>query len=393
MLKKLFYENKRDFFVFQLSIILSSAVLIGSEFFKGLLLESAVSGEAGRFGRVALSFLGAVAVNAGLFFIYSRAFRSFEAKALCQIRRRFFADLLRLPFVKFREEDPGSYVSDYSNQPDAISFDYFQSVYGSEQVIFEIFFCVISLLLIELRFALLTILIMLLPAFLPLLFKRQVKSAADAALEENNRCLAKFRDFLNGLDEIKDFRKEEAFGKNFAEQSRKLRKKENLAVLTLLGSVRFSALAAELAYAAVLFLALRLLSRGVLSLALFMAGAGIALRLKSVVSLVTYYIGQFHFARAPLKRIERFSQVEQGKSSGCRLSEPALIQFSGVHFKYGDEEKELLSDFNFCMEEKGIYIFSGRSGSGKTTAANLLMNYYAPDRGEISINHIPDKVS
>ena len=60
------------------------------------------------------------------------------------------------------------------------------------------------------------------------------------------------------------------------------------------------------------------------------------------------------------------------------------VRFEDVHFTYPDGTK-VLNGLSFEAREGEITALVGRTGSGKTTAANLLMNFYSPDSGRIMI--------
>ena len=61
------------------------------------------------------------------------------------------------------------------------------------------------------------------------------------------------------------------------------------------------------------------------------------------------------------------------------------ITLKQVHFSYV-QDIEVLHDVNLVVEPGTTVAFVGRSGAGKTTIANLLMRFYQPDSGAISID-------
>lgn len=63
---------------------------------------------------------------------------------------------------------------------------------------------------------------------------------------------------------------------------------------------------------------------------------------------------------------------------------PGDVVFDGVSFSYTDGE-ETLSDINLCFMENSVNAIVGASGSGKSTLANLIMGFWPPDSGTISI--------
>lgn len=63
----------------------------------------------------------------------------------------------------------------------------------------------------------------------------------------------------------------------------------------------------------------------------------------------------------------------------------AAIEFRDVNFSYGDA-KQVLHDISFTIKPGHKVALVGESGGGKTTIANLLMQLYTPDDGQILID-------
>jgi ATP-binding cassette subfamily C protein CydCD len=63
-----------------------------------------------------------------------------------------------------------------------------------------------------------------------------------------------------------------------------------------------------------------------------------------------------------------------------------FIQYDGVSFAYGPEEPLALKHLSFAIESGQTVALVGRSGSGKTTTAHLLMRFWDPNEGNISLN-------
>ena len=61
----------------------------------------------------------------------------------------------------------------------------------------------------------------------------------------------------------------------------------------------------------------------------------------------------------------------------------APIRFDNVSFSYG--EKTVLHDINLTIQPGQLVALIGRTGSGKTSLASLLLRFYDPDEGAILI--------
>ncbi len=65
------------------------------------------------------------------------------------------------------------------------------------------------------------------------------------------------------------------------------------------------------------------------------------------------------------------------------------LRFDGVSFVYKNGSKEVLSDVSFFLPYGSVTALIGRSGAGKSTAADLLMGLLQPSNGQILIDNTP----
>jgi len=62
------------------------------------------------------------------------------------------------------------------------------------------------------------------------------------------------------------------------------------------------------------------------------------------------------------------------------------IEFSDVCFKYPGKSSFRLENINFSIESKKMTAIVGKSGSGKSTIADLLMGFISPESGKITVD-------
>lgn len=74
-----------------------------------------------------------------------------------------------------------------------------------------------------------------------------------------------------------------------------------------------------------------------------------------------------------LNRIDTFSRIEK---------------ITIRDLSYGYEKQDVISSFNLNLEVGKIYLWKGKNGSGKSTAAHILLSLIKPNRGKLFINEI-----
>ena len=87
-----------------------------------------------------------------------------------------------------------------------------------------------------------------------------------------------------------------------------------------------------------------------------------------------------------------FTTLDQTKEKDNGVIEindvPSKINFDSVSFSY-EKDKTVLETVSFELLRGETIALVGRSGSGKSTITNLLLRFYSPDSGEITINQTP----
>ncbi len=119
--------------------------------------------------------------------------------------------------------------------------------------------------------------------------------------------------------------------------------------------------------------------------------AAFILVLRELASPITTLNGSNQQVQAAAVAIDRLfellNQPEEAEAEkGLELPHvQGSVTLEHVHFSY-TRGLEVLHDINLSIKEGTTVAFVGRSGAGKTTIANLLMRFYHPDSGRLTID-------
>ncbi|MGC4430469.1 peptide cleavage/export ABC transporter [Streptococcus suis] len=108
--------------------------------------------------------------------------------------------------------------------------------------------------------------------------------------------------------------------------------------------------------------------------------------LENIINLQT----KLQSAKVANNRLNEVYLVESEFQEGQTLTDPSflkgVIQFEDVSYKYGFG-RDTLSDIQLTIKEGDKVSLVGISGSGKTTLAKMIVNFFKPYKGRITLNH------
>lgn len=88
--------------------------------------------------------------------------------------------------------------------------------------------------------------------------------------------------------------------------------------------------------------------------------------------------------------LDSSEEPEKYETEGAINANDGFIVLEDVSFSY-DEERKILDKFSITVEKGKTVAITGKSGKGKSTLAKLLLGFYKPDEGRMSINGIAYK--
>jgi len=110
------------------------------------------------------------------------------------------------------------------------------------------------------------------------------------------------------------------------------------------------------------------------------------------VSAIGWTASMIQRAAASQKRLNEFLDIKEAVSSPTTAAQPvsnADIIFDNVHFVYNHTGIKALSDFSLTIQKGEKVLVLGKTGSGKTTLAQLLLRFYDPTSGQITMGGVP----
>jgi ATP-binding cassette subfamily B protein len=109
------------------------------------------------------------------------------------------------------------------------------------------------------------------------------------------------------------------------------------------------------------------------------------------VSAIGWVASMVQRASASQKRLNEFLDTQPAIYSPAGASSHPLqgdIRFEGVDFTYPNTGIHALIDFNLEVRKGEKVVIVGRTGSGKTTIAQLLLRMYDPDKGRVVVDGV-----
>ncbi|MDY6846747.1 MAG: ABC transporter ATP-binding protein [Chloroflexota bacterium] len=382
-------KNRSLFIGAIVSILVSTSFAVILQFFKGNILDYAVAGDSRETIKYAILLIGSILVEIGFYFLYSLLSARFVVNCTQGLKTDIFNSLLNRNYIKYKERLQGEYIAKYTNEADLIKERRFSMLPMLWEIVLKVLLVSAALFFLDWRIALITIFLLTTPLYVPKLIEKSLQDAQANYIKAVETNLAKINDWLSGFEIIKNFSIEHHIMRQFHEVNddtmNKMFKDMRLGLISRL----ITTLLSYLSYFVILAIAAYLVLAREFSVGDFFIAIGMIDQLSYPLISLSGIIRQLVAIRPSCQTMEAFIKNTPAKAKRNTISIlNDEIRFSNISFSY-DETKPLLHDFNLALEKGKRYLVKGPSGCGKTTLINLMLGYYDPEKGQVTIDGVP----
>ncbi|WP_112083086.1 lipid A ABC transporter ATP-binding protein/permease MsbA [Haemophilus influenzae] len=314
-----------------------------------------------------------------------------SGKVVMTMRRRLFKHLMFMPVSFFDRNSTGKLFSRITYDSEMIA----SSSSGSLITIVREGAYIISLLAVmfytswELTLVLFVIgpIIAVLITIVSKIFRKLSKNLQDSMGE----LTATTEQMLKGHKVVISFGGQFVEEERFNKVSNNMRRKGMKMVTADSISDPVVQIIASFALVAVLFLATTpLIAEDNLSAGSFTVVFSSMLAMMRPLKSLTNVNSQFQRGMAACQTLFAILDLEPEKDNGTYKAEPAKgeLEFKNVSFAYQGKEELALNNISFSVPAGKTVALVGRSGSGKSTIANLVTRFYDIEQGEILLDGV-----
>ncbi len=385
-------DDKGKLVIYLLLTVLTYIPALLSSFFWGYAIEGLIQNSINvflffLFLREGLHILFCVILSVPRDLIYNYL----EIKFSSSVIKDLYHKVTELPAIAFENIGVGEFINRMTNDPDRVMDLLGQLIRMSCRAVVVVVVLVLAFttsLFLGLEILVFSAIMGFISAkFFPKIKKTQEKIKKDSDLQ-----IKSATENLTGIREIKalgikkniEERMYDRIDTHFLDQ-RKIRKYE-VAYFNLNSLVYFILQAIILASAGYLVV------QGKMTYALFIVLESYIWRIDDVVESISDFGVNYNKVKVSLRRIDEIvnNQLYEDEKFGNQelLNTKGVVEFQNVVFRYRDDEKDTLKGLSLTIESHKKVAIIGKSGNGKSTIFNLLLRYFDPTEGTISIDGV-----
>lgn len=305
------------------------------------------------------------------------------------VQSALFDHLLRFPLSFFRKSQVGYLSSRVADDVSSLHLLMSQTISEMVPRIFRLIFGMAIVLLLSAKLSLILMLILPLNIFINYYFAVRLRSAALDELEGSSRVSKDIQEVISGIDTVKAYNAEQRESTRVFRTMRSLiRTRTKRTAISLLSDYagRGSQLTVTLL---IMWFGVREISNGAMTIGDYVAFTSYVLYLSGSINSLSMLHVNLQPVLASMGRLfEMFNMIPETikQEDSVRLQNAqGEVVFDNVSFSY-EAGTPVLQNISFSAHPGEIIALVGPSGAGKTTLVNLLLKFYLPESGSISID-------
>jgi len=378
-------------------LLIASVLLLCSTLFTllgPLLIKRAIDVEIPQKSIQGLIIIALIYFVIQIFIILVRYFQQIEImtvgeKAIADLKSDVFKRLLHIPVAYFDKNPVGRLISRVESDTETLKYLFSSTAVILIQNLALIIGMSVVMIIVNVRLYLL--IVIMLPVFLYafLWFERHVRPVYLALRKKIAEINSFIVETLKGLSIVQAFRQEENFTKKIGELGKEKYRKEMEALSYWYRTWSLVELGEIVGIILVLGVGGTWALRGLITIGSLYLFISYIIRIFEPLRGLSEQINVVERAFASAERVFQIlsTKTEQTmKEKGVIKNFQHEIEFKNLSFFYEDQNW-VLKDLNFCIKKGERIALVGETGGGKTSIVSLLLKFYTPKKGEISIDN------
>ena len=329
-------------------------------------------------------------LSKGIFsFVHSFLMRIVGAKVVRDVREQLFNKIITLPMEFYIKKPSGELISRIINDSYVL-----QTIlgYSIKDIFVEgaTFFTLLVIAFIR-RWDLTLLSLIVLPfSFIAIdKFGKKMKKISQKTQEQTAGLTVRLTEAISGIKIIKAFMREDLHAEKFGAENRKFYSISIKGARTAEYSDLLHELITGIGLTGLMFYGLSLIHYDKMTLGEFFSFSGAISLMLTPIKRIASSNNKLQQARAAADRL--FELIDQEPAADGSMEIPTVrngIAFNNVTFVYPGTKRKVLSNVNFQVQKGELVAIVGRSGAGKSTLMDLMLRFYRPASGKITIDGV-----
>ena len=343
----------------------------------------------------AAKILGASLISGSLLFLQRRILISMSRNIEYDLRQDFYAHLVDQPLSFFHEHRIGDLMARATNDLSAVRQLAGPMIMYTLQTVFVVILVLPLMIVLNWWLTLLLFVTMPLVSLTVKFFGQQVHTRFEKIQDFFAQITARAQENFTGVRVVRAYAQEEAEMEAFNRLNWEYAQRN-------LGLVRIDALMRPLmtfligfGFVLIIWAGVPLAVRGEITVGQFTMFNLYLTRLIWPLIALGYVVNLYQRGTASLKRLNAIFRIEPAIADAPDVTQQPPIQgkieFRNLTFTYNQAEEPVLRQVNLTIPEGNTVAFVGRTGSGKSTIANLIPRLIDAPDNTIFIDGVPIK--